>query len=133
MWGCKKGGNMKKKDKEAILKQYGINIPDEALKGAEKATKIYNQSKQKEENRILKIEVESLQKEVEELKKYKWLWEKIKETDFGMTGEEQCDECGHENLIKYTETIEHQFNSILEYTDFMERRYLQEEEEKEDN
>jgi hypothetical protein len=114
----RKGEIMKKKDKKTILKQYGIDIPDEVLTGAERATEEYNQLKLKEENRILKMEVESLQKKVEKLKKYEVLWGKIKESYI-------YDNDGDAN-VEYKETVTHNFYSIKEYVEYMEGRFLRE-------
>lgn len=109
---------MKKKiKKENAYEKYGLDIPDKIVDEAEKEI---------DGDTIIRMRntIDVLQKKVEELKNYKELWEKFKNTKFYYT----YDRFGHVEedsfSFSFKEIIEHTCRDVEEYTEFMENKYL---------
>ena len=111
----------KKNNKENVFKKYGLDIPNKVVTEAEMLIDHDTIERQS-------FTIEYLIKEVKELKKYQKLWEAFKKIDIKISGGYECDECGSEKVIQFTETVEHEFDSVREYIEFMEEKILKEKE-----
>ena len=108
---------MKKKAKKGnIFERYGLDIPDEVVTEAEFLIDHDTRKRQS-------LTIECLEKEVKELKKYQKLWEMFKKVEIDFDLDAVC------GIITYKEVIEHTFDNIEEYVEFMEHKFLEEKEE----